>query len=301
MMKVELLVLQSVQKVFQRITFGIIGAPFFLEKKLMRRKEYNPCQDRCIYQAHINCTEKNWQNGGQKTFKMFGKWPIIRVGIFEEFASFVFCALSVIVYIQLLLRYSAAVQKNYAGESPYGFETYIKVYYLTWIITFISASLFHTKDTPLTEKLDYFSAFLACAYTSFVGVIRVLWIRRPFHQLLIALPYIIYSTYHIWYMSFVSFDYGYNMKVIVFFGIANGLIWLIWCYFTRHSYIWKNIVTQIAMWSLSIFEVKDFPPILGYVDPHAIWHLGVIIIGLFWFQFMVADASYFLKKDKKKY
>jgi len=264
--------------------------------KVMRKKQYNPCQDRCIYNAHYECTEHNWSRGGLKTFKLFGRWPMKRVWIFEEFASMVFCTLSVITHLYLLRKYSKATKPADDGSNGYGFQTAFKLYYILWSITFFCASIFHTKDTLLTERLDYYSAIVAIIYTNYATWLRVFWIKKPLWQFLLALPFVFYTTYHLYYMQFVSFDYGYNIIVVIVVGIINSLLWLGWCFYTRYTYIWNNLFTQLLMGCMSSFELFDFPPLFGYIDPHSIWHACIMVVAVLFTNFLIADAQYHLKR-----
>jgi len=201
----------------------------------LKKVSYTPCQDRCWQLAHENCTEWNWANGGTETFKLFGRWPMKRVGIFEGFCSAFLCLLSVILYSIYLIRYRNSLKSFHTiSQGKYGFEGLFQVYYLFWIITFLCAALFHTKDTPLTERLDYYSAFAAIIYSVYTTYVRVLWITKRSLRLAFAAPFLIYLMYHIWYMQFVSFDYGYNMIMGSIFGAAHVLAWFTWCLFTRH-------------------------------------------------------------------
>jgi hypothetical protein len=52
------------------------------------------------------------------------------------------------------------------------------------------------------------------------------------HQLLLAIPFTLYGIYHIYYMTFVSFDYGYNMTVAVVTSFTHLVIWVIWYFKT---------------------------------------------------------------------
>jgi hypothetical protein len=97
-----------------------------------------------------------------------------RIFIFEEFGSAVFAGLSSILYSFLALRYYRAVKKaqhdlgihaaKVSSEKYILLGTYL-IYYILWVITFASAFIFHTVDTPLTEKLDDFTCFASVMFT----------------------------------------------------------------------------------------------------------------------------------------
>lgn len=70
------------------------------------------------------------------------------------------------------------------------------------------------------------NTFSARAYLRFILIYFRLYgtspVRRPliFAALVIAL-----YTYHIYYLAFVHFDYGYNMQVNIFFGKCKS-VWI---------------------------------------------------------------------------
>jgi len=269
----------------------------FFGWKTLRKKQYTPCQDKCIQESHWTCTENNWQRGGERSFKLYGRWAMKRIFVFEEFVSMVLCALSVVQNIFLLRKYYDTVStKSGVIYGEYGFEGVFIAYYCFWMFAFFCAMLFHTKDTPLTEKLDYFSAFWAVMYGLYSAFIRVTWVVDTGKRLLIGIPFILYTLYHFYYMTFISFDYGYNVLVIVVVGVLHSILWISWMFKTRLPHMWKNLATQLAVWAMSTVEVYDFPPLFGYLDAHAIWHACVLLVAFLWIRFLVADAQYYLRK-----
>ena len=47
---------------------------------------------------------------------------------------------------------------------------------------------------------------------------------------LVVSIFLAFYSHHVYNMSVVKFDYGYNMKVNVIVGVMNGLMWIIWSY-----------------------------------------------------------------------
>merc|ERR1711924_453973 len=83
---------------------------------------------------------------------------------------------------------------------------------------------------------------------------------------------------HVYYLTFVKFDYGYNMKIAVGLGIMSTTCWVIW--FLRHrrqkQFAWKVLVATCGPYLVLPLELLDFPPIGGLLDAHACWHLGTV-------------------------
>ncbi|RMZ92871.1 Post-GPI attachment to s factor 3 [Brachionus plicatilis] len=155
--------------------------------------------------------------------------------------------------------------------------------------TWFWSAIFHTRDTPFTERMDYFSAFLLVLgqFNSFV--VRFLKLRRNLNWLmyLVNVGSLFYFMYHCNYLSSIKFDYGYNMRTNIFVGILNSFCWLSWCaykiFIKKNKYIWRC--------ALSVF---DFRPIWWFLDSHALWHFSTIILPYYWYNFIV-DDNYYLK------
>ena len=121
-------------------------------------------------------------------------------------------------------------------------------YSLTAVNAWLWSSVFHTRDTPTTELLDYFSAFSTVLASLIVCAVRlVLSIPlhcRPTYTVhkvgpsswaagSVTAAGLAFFAQHVYSMAAVQFDYGYNMKVNVAVGVLNGLGWLGWCYWHR--------------------------------------------------------------------
>lgn len=88
--------------------------------------------------------------------------------------------------------------------------------------------IFHSHDTYFTEKMDYFSAYfviLSSLYLILVKTadekLRMMRRGRRILHISIFIPLLSFYIYHVYYLAFVNFDYGYNMKV----NLATGKIY----------------------------------------------------------------------------
>jgi post-GPI attachment to proteins factor 3 len=104
-------------------------------------------------------------------------------------------------------------------------------------------------DTPITEKLDYFSAALSILYSLFITVVRLLHIYTPVtlsyrqsgilassprpspsrKHLFRAWAFFCIMLYvgHVSYLSFSPrFDYGYNVLANVIVGLTHNALWI---------------------------------------------------------------------------
>ncbi|XP_067139254.1 post-GPI attachment to proteins factor 3 isoform X2 [Centruroides vittatus] len=169
------------------------------------------------------------------------------------------------------------------------------------INAWIWSTAFHTRDTPATEKLDYFCAFSIVLYAFYCLVIRTFRNNYEWLSIVVSVPFLGYFFYHIYYLTFIHFDYGYNMKANIFIGVTNSIGWLFWCYKNRYKrYVWKCAISVVMVNILLLLELGDFPPWNFLLDAHALWHLGTIPLPFFWYWFLIDDCLYELADKSKK-
>ena len=174
------------------------------------------------------------------------------------------------------------------------------------INAWIWSTAFHARDLAFTEKMDYFSAFALVLFQFNCFFVRVL---KPNHSLpsqicllTIIAASLAYYTYHVYYLAFVHFDYGYNMKVNVATGALNSLCWIGWSLYKYsylgHRYAWRCTLAVLLIDILMSLEIFDFSPVLWLVDSHALWHISTVLIPFLWYQFVIEDNYYLELKSK---
>jgi len=141
---------------------------------------------------------------------------------------------------------------------------YLTVSSLSWLCS----AVFHARDTPRTERLDYLGADAVVAVTLFVTCARVFalarcggvgegegWARwgaclsasqrhcvraagkcgcRRRGRVLLGAVILAALAAHVRYMLAVRFDYGWNMQLCVVCGVTSSALWLGWAFSTRH-------------------------------------------------------------------
>lgn len=203
----------------------------------------------------------------------------------------------------------------------------MKRYYLTWAAVSVNAwvwsSVFHTRDLPTTEKLDYFSAALAILYAIYYTVVRFFHIypAKPSNRLTLTSGrgtgyskiYILWSALciavylsHVGYLlSLPRFDYTYNMVFNLTLGILHNVLWLLYSLPSwmpvlkrfplrprsyRPAYAGKAAAFVLLTTLATALELFDFFPWFRIIDAHSLWHLSTAPITLFWYDFLIQDA-----------
>ncbi|KAG1652139.1 Zinc transporter 9 [Nymphon striatum] len=218
------------------------------------------------------------------------KWPFTRILGFQEPASVIASVLNALVL------YFA--WKNFKSRVPQTAPMYYVVcgMAVVGINAWIWSTAFHSRDNAVTEKLDYFCALSLVLYSFFTACIRFMGTNSIVKTSCAAIC-LAFFVYHVHYLSFVSFDYGYHMKVNISVGLLNSGGWLMWCYLNRKlRYSWKCFITIVCIDTLLLLELGDFPPFFWTFDAHSLWHFGTIPLPLLWYSFLADDCLHQLRE-----
>lgn len=281
----------------------LVKTPFELNQPFYLKLLGWGCLDECKY----NCM---WETVDifENTYKLdvpqfYGKWPFIRVFGIQEPVSAIASILNLIVHLAMIKK----LRKNLSKNSPFKFIWYF--FGSVSINAWVWSTLFHTRDTPFTERMDYFSAFaliLVQFNSFFIRYFKLNKAKRSSKFIMFSIPFItfLFYLYHINYLSSVSFDYGYNMKMNVLIGALNSICWVLWCidkYFRKKErYVWKCALSVFLFDVLMLFEVFDFSPLFWAIDSHALWHLSTVVIPYFWYEFLIDDDLHLNRKYYEK-
>jgi post-GPI attachment to proteins factor 3 len=163
------------------------------------------------------------------------------------------------------------------------------------------SSLKHHPFQFFNSKIFCFSAFAMMLFQFNAFFIRILKMRKSRKSKLVMYSIgafcCLYFLYHINYLSAVKFDYGYNMKVNVIFGLANSLCWLVWSFhkyfYQRQRYVWKGAAAIILVDVTIFLELTDFRPVFFWsLDAHALWHLSTVAFPFLWYDFLIDDNNF---------
>ncbi|ELU43556.1 PER1 protein [Rhizoctonia solani AG-1 IA] len=273
------------------------------------------CTDDCKYQCmhiltdialHEQVRAQNqglYSHSGTRVHQYYGKWPFWRFAGMQEPASVVFSLLNMAVHI--------AGMKKIAKEIPKHFH--MRTLYLVWsglaVNAWVWSSVFHTRDTPATEILDYFSAGLVILYSLFFTVVRLFHLRPVAATSRPSITYKLWAMScglmylgHISYLTLLPrFDYTYNMAANLIVGLIHNALWLLYPWSSirlfpgRDKHYRPSFSLQPALFVLlttlaTSLELFDFPPWYRTVDAHALWHLATVPIAPLWYDFLVKDA-----------
>ncbi|CAG9939141.1 unnamed protein product [Clonostachys rosea f. rosea IK726] len=211
--------------------------------------------------ASTSSTNRRVQSG-QPVVQFHGKWPFHRFLGMQE-------PLSVLWSLGNLLAHWDGLRKVRASIPPsYPLRPFYVALAWVGIASWSFSALFHTRDFPVTEQLDYFAAGANVLYGMYYTPIRI--------------------------FRGIRWDYTYNMAANVACGIVQNILWS-WFSYDRYRKsrrtwaIWPGLVVCWVMFAMSM-ELFDFPPWFGTVDAHSLWHLMTIFPTILWYNFLVKDA-----------
>ncbi|PCH38635.1 Per1-like protein [Wolfiporia cocos MD-104 SS10] len=272
------------------------------------------CTDDCKYGCMHAITDHAVQNA-LPIQQYHGKWPFWRLAGMQEPASVFFSLLNLLCHTRGARRVRRTVPDSHPMKGYYLRFAYVSVNAWVW------SAVFHTRDLPTTEKLDYFSAALAILYALYYTAIRLFHLYpAPRARLtssispairsrtciawtaLCALAYIA----HVSYLTLLPrFDYTYNMAFNLAVGMTHNLLWLAYSFpafiplFRRFPARPRSyrppyasgaagfvLLTTLA----TTLELFDFPPWGRVIDAHSLWHLATVPIAVFWYEFLILDA-----------
>ncbi|CAH8500982.1 unnamed protein product [Schistosoma turkestanicum] len=246
------------------------------------------CKYRCMWKT-VSAFEKD----GLPVPQFNGKWPFIRFCGVQEPASAIFSLLNFLFICHMFIQFYTYVPYNSPMYKSWVVQTMFSMNAWIW------STIFHTRDTSFTEKMDYFSA-LAFVVTSVMVLHRRIFNPNRLYTILFSAVLTAFFVNHVNYMIFIKFDYNYNLTVNMLFGVINCFGWLFFsiclCDYRRQPYI---LYCWLSVTSLSVFmllELCDFVPIGWIFDSHALWHASSILVIIPWYKFIIADCLYLLKQ-----
>lgn len=258
------------------------------------------CIENCRYHCMQQITDRAIQDG-TPVYQYYGKWPFYRLFGIQEPASVLFSIGNGYVhyyYYKILRR-----------EIPNGYfmKPFMLVFAMIGINAWVWSTVFHSRDFPVTEKLDYFSAGLFLLYSLYYALIRLFHIENRVIIRLLTVVISIMFLAHVSYLSFYRFDYGYNMMASVIVGSLQLALWVGWAILQyikpenkdRRSYAYLVIVSVVGTGAAMSLELFDFPPFLRVLDAHSLWHLSTIPLMMMWYRFVLLDTPHEMRLGTK--
>jgi hypothetical protein len=175
----------------------------------------------------------------------------------------------------------------------YPFRKYYIMLGYVGCVSWAFSMLFHTRDSLLTERLDYFAAGAQVLYGLYLAVLRIFRldkrdpaIKPSLRRVWTAFCCLLYVL-HVGTLSH-SWSYSRNMVANVVVGALQNLLWIgfSWTQF-REKGMWYSVLPGLLAASVTAvmsLELLDFAPVGRMVDAHALWHAATAPLAVAWYQ-----------------
>lgn len=253
------------------------------------------CKSECKYECMWKATE-SFENRNWNIQQFHGKWPFVRFFGIQEPASVIFSLANMFIHYYMFKKFKSYIRR---GTPLYWvWHLYTAVCINAWIWS----SVFHSRDFPFTEFMDYSCAFSILLVNCYCMVQRLLLGMPRMMNILISSCFFAFFVNHVAYIRSGRFDYAYNMKLNVMLGAVTTLFWFSWCVYNKKKqpYVSK-LASYVTLNALSIIlELFDFPPILWIFDSHSLWHLATAVVIPLFYGFIIDDSRYLRKMVGEK-
>ena len=287
------------------------------------------CAADCNYKCQQIVT--HWrQQHGEPMVKFYGKWPFTRWLGMQEFFLAIFSFANFYVNWLAVKPVLRQVHKNSKSHIAPEYARILRQFLyliLGLMVGWLLLTVFHIRDIPATETLDYFGAF-AIVLLNFNAIgyrLLKVWqwsgMARAGWHLALLLVYVFHCT-----KLYLHWDYGYNTRVNLVFGLAALAMWVIHSLLVKRALATSTvdysslaqlmpfetallnklkvvgikssgvipylpILLNIVMLLGLSFELRDRAPWFQMIDAHAMWHLFTIWPPLLWYDWNIWDVE----------
>jgi hypothetical protein len=272
------------------VSLSPLPEPLLTYPAFHRRLLLWDCPAECDYTCqHVVTTQRLARDPPymQPVYQFHGKWPFYRFMGMQEPFSVIFSLFNYLAHDWGMSQLRDKIPASYTLRKYYLWFGYVGR--ASWTFSMI----FHTRDSGITEKLDYWAAGANVLYGLYYAPIRVFRLDRndPRKQSVLrlwtALCILLYIL-HVSYLSLWSWDYTYNMAANVVVGTVANVLWSGFSYvqYKRIGRTWAVLPGICVAWIISAMslELMDFAPWRGMIDAHSLWHLGTVIPTILWYK-----------------
>lgn len=204
----------------------------------------------------------------------------------QEPASVLFSLLNLAANLYMIRKFRRKVRRD--SPNYWMWHIFCGICCNAWLCSII----FHARDLPQTELLDYGFAYSMVLASMVCMILRMCHNRSWVVRGLVTLFCLLFFVNHFVYLSVGKFNYAFNMKINVITGIIAGTGWLVWYAVSRKKriYAWKMMTFQVCAALCLTLELADFPPLFYTFDAHSLWHLATVPLTVLFYNFIIDDC-----------
>lgn len=154
----------------------------------------------------------------------------------------------------------------------------------------LCSAMYHYRRTPLTTQLDYSSAFVLVAFSSWTAWRKLIGPRAAsssvFFSGALALGF---CVGYLGELLRERVSHAEHMAVCIALACTHALLWMLWVARSRSPRRPLCFLCNLLFAGAALFELLDFPPLALTLDAHALWHLLTIPLALLWYKFWALE------------
>lgn len=182
------------------------------------------CYESCSYDCMQSITKMRISKG-HSILKYYGHWPVTRHFDMEEPASAIFSMLNCLPHLSYLL---GRVCKE-AENTQYYMTKWLNVLTFVSLNAWVTSTLYHSKKTTVSSRVDYASALLLLSYSLWVALRRI-WAKYA-NPSAVSVAFTVYMsivTYRIRDILMGNFTFQNHMIICIGISIMHVSVWLLW-------------------------------------------------------------------------
>ncbi|CCE62127.1 hypothetical protein TPHA_0B04580 [Tetrapisispora phaffii CBS 4417] len=286
------------------------------------------CDSDCDYRCQQLITRLRISDG-EEIFQFHGKWPFRRFLTMQEFFSTIFSIGNFFPHLFGFIKLRKAIRR-YSSQNGMNSKNNVVVHLKNYSYVAISgmfawtaSTIFHWRDLPVTENLDYFFAGMTVLmgfHAIFARIARL--DRKP--QYLRGFFWLIVTIFgcHVLRL-YLSWSYTYNMRFNIALGLTQYVLLLVLAFqnyqslkvnrkklddrlynSSKEGQVYRLcVVPSILVISTALamsLELFDFFSYTFQIDAHAIWHLSTIWPSWIMYGFFIDDFKYITTKNNRE-
>lgn len=286
------------------------------------------CPLECSYQCQQRVTSVRHASG-LPMVQFYGKWPFRRVLGITEMVSTLFSVANLwvnVANLQKVTRHYRRV-RHQRPQSAVMLRQYLVLLWVS-VVGWAFSTVFHVRDVPLTETLDYLGAGAiivanlnaVCVRSFDLHLKRRTLVRQVFQAVLVVVLLAHYAR------LLRRWDYLYNLAFNLAAGLAALVLWVGHLWRTHRTYqrdvhrynssihlvphetrllaamnhvgLLRAKYIPLIPVALNVYlvlavslEMVDFEPWWRLVDAHALWHLCTVFPPMVWYDWNIWDLE----------
>ncbi|CAM9250123.1 unnamed protein product, partial [Ectocarpus fasciculatus] len=248
------------------------------------------CEGECQYDCMHEVAR--WvQEEYAVTWKFYGHWPYLRIWGLQEPASVAFSLGNMLPHIHNLLY-----NREKFCQPGVRFGHHILMYSVVALLAWAASAVFHARKIDPFISCDYAFAFLFISYGLWIAVSRLWWEIRGDRDRWTKTVFDVCCAgrvvYQVIYTLNGTIPFQDHMNLSIGLSVLHAVSWLLFICFSNSRSKLFCLLCQAWFGAASLLELYDFPPYMGILDAHALWHAATIPLGFLWFRFWIQDAEY---------